>query len=58
MHRPLLVTAILLAAVARGSATDMPVYTKAPVAAAGITAELIVVIAPSFSTPAAPQNQA
>jgi outer membrane immunogenic protein len=34
MHRPLLVTAILLAAVARGSATDMPVYTKAPVAAA------------------------
>jgi outer membrane immunogenic protein len=32
MHRPLLVAAILLAAVVRASAADMPAYTKAPVA--------------------------
>jgi outer membrane immunogenic protein len=32
MHRPLLVAATLLAAAARASAADMPVYTKAPAA--------------------------
>ncbi|MGP0089984.1 MAG: outer membrane protein [Xanthobacteraceae bacterium] len=34
MHRPLLVAAIFLAAMARASAADMPAYTKAPTAAA------------------------